>query len=64
MWNSTYILGPRIPIHPIGFQVILLGDLSVQIITTFPAGWSPQMVLRSKGIFPKCPKHSGLGISL
>ena len=35
---------------------------SGQIITTFPAGRSPEMVVKNKGFFfSKSPKHSGLG---
>ena len=36
--------------------------LSRQFIATFPAGWSPQKVVKSKGIrSPKWPKDSGQG---
>ena len=30
-------------------------DIPGQIIATFPAGWSPQMVVNSKGIPAKSP---------
>ena len=36
--------------------------LGKSYIKTFPAGWSPSMVVRNKGTSPKSPKHSGLGI--
>ena len=39
-----------LPIHE------LVGKYTGQIIATFPAGWSPQMVVKSKGIPPKSPE--------